>query len=306
MRDDQHDPLDLAAVRSQHEGDRPSASHRLELLSRIEMNAARLGGTAKSPLASTARAVRGGLIAWGALAAAAAGAVLWLGQSKPIHPEPPLQPTVEPLAPNPLHVPRPPTVPCRRGSGSDGLLATFEVSATHDPALLVPELDGRSGRWFHTRNTVDRDVLEQPLHLLPSPDPTPHNRRALHVTGAPPVGWGANFGIRFTDCYDASRYAGLEFRAKGPGSVFVAFQTMDSVPVAMGGRCTNKCWFTGGRYITLGDEFAAYRVLWKDVSPPDPSYDLPSELLQIAFNVQSGSQPYDLWLDDLRLVAVDE
>jgi hypothetical protein len=146
-------------------------------------------------------------------------------------------------------------------------------------------------------------MLVQPLKVVALADSAPRDQRVLLVAGPPPVGWGANFGIRFSRCYDASAYLGFEFRVRGPGTMFVGFQTMDSVPLDMGGRCTTKCWFTGGRYLVLEEAFTTHRILWSDVSPPDPSSDVSRELLQISFNVQSGTEPYELWLDDLRLIS---
>jgi hypothetical protein len=152
------------------------------------------------------------------------------------------------------------------------------------------------------RHTDQGGFERLPLQVLPSPEPSSNDARALHLAGRAESGWGANAGIEFESCYDASAYDGIEFRARGPGAVFVALQTVSSVPVEAGGRCQDKCWFNGGRFLVLGDDFQTYQVRWPDVNSPNPDPPIETELLQILFSVQSGTD-YDYWLDDVRFIA---
>lgn len=195
---------------------------------------------------------------------------------------------------------------CIRARGDDGLLNDFERPIAPGSAIAVEQRDGRTGEWFHLRNTSGMDAQPEPLRIVGVSQTNTGDQKALQVAGPARVGWGANAGIRFEQCYDASAYAGIEFRARGKGGVFVGLQTLDSVPVELGGRCTSKCWFTGGRYLVLTEQFTTYRIRWQDLSPPDPTYDMAKELLQLMFSVQSGPEPYEFWVDDLRLLRRDE
>lgn len=196
---------------------------------------------------------------------------------------------------------------CVRARGDDGLLADFEQSvAVPGAQLTIRPRDGRSGNWFHQRNIGGQMAQPQPLRILESPEATHENRQALRIAGPATTGWGANAGVQFDRCYDGSAYAGVEFRARGSGLLFVGLQTSDSIPVEFGGRCTQKCWFTAGRHIVLSDRFATHRIRWEDVSSPDPSYEVPKELMQLMFSVQSGPEPYEFWLDDLRFIPESE
>jgi hypothetical protein len=181
------------------------------------------------------------------------------------------------------------------------LLSDFETTNAGDSLPLLSALDSRRGHWFHLRHDERQGFAREPLHVLPSPSPSANSQRALHVTGRAESGWGAHVGVEFSSRYDAAAYDGIEFRARGPGAVFVAFQTVSTVPVQAGGRCEDKCWFTGGRFLVLDDEFQSYRVRFADVNSPNPEQEIARELLQIMFSIQSGTV-YDFWLDDVRLV----
>lgn len=203
-------------------------------------------------------------------------------------------------------LPSPSTIPlapprCTLGRGDAGLLADFETTDPGESFPLLSRLDSRRGHWFHQRHDERQGAVREPLRVLPSPAPSAGNQHALHVKGRAESGWGANVGIELASCYDASAYEGLEFRARGPGALFVGLQTVTSVPEYAGGRCLDRCWFTGGRFIVLDEEFRTYRVRWQDVNPPNPDQEVARELLQILFSVQSGIS-YDYWLDDVRLI----
>jgi hypothetical protein len=197
-----------------------------------------------------------------------------------------------------------PTIsPCTIARGDDGLVADFEQPTQLLGARpTIVRRDGRDGTWVHRRNRI-RDFWDaQPLLVATSPEATPASQSALEIAGPAPTGAGASAGLRLKHCYDASAYSGIEFRARGPGPVFVALQTLSSVPTQQGGHCTDKCWFTGGRYIALSDRFETYRIRWQDVVAPEPDYDVSKELLEILFVVQSGPTPYSFWLDDVKFV----
>lgn len=324
--------IELDELREEHLGDRPSRRRRLELIERVRFihseplprqpSALQTSGASRHTVAG--RRTGWALLLGAALGAAGAAATFLapgiLGRDmQRIEAEPPAA-SVEAGA-TPWGRPRggamstsgdesgEPTlvatvaVPsCIRARGDDGLLNDFERPVVDGETISTRSRDGRTGEWFHVRNMGGSASQAEPLRILPSPEQPAGDEHALRIAGPPRVGWGANAGIRFSSCYDASAYAGLELRARGRGALFVGFQTLDSVPTELGGRCTNKCWFTGGRYIVLSEKFTTHRILWRDVSAPDPTYDVSKELMQLTFSVQSGPEPYEFWLDDLRLI----
>jgi hypothetical protein len=294
---EQRDPAALLErLRQQHIEDRPSEARRRRLLESISANHEQelQYSRPQQPLGAKVLSVA----PW-ALAAMAIFCAGYFWRAPPsIEAEPAIsQRSMVPprKAPNP---------PCVRAVGNDGLIADFEhaVSEHTDTAPVLHQRDGRVGRWFHRRNTTGDMIQPEPLRIVDHPEATEANRRALRIAGPPPVGWGANAGIELQRCYDASAYAGIEFRARGSGVIFVGFQTVASVPLEFGGNCTTKCWFTAGRYFALSDQFATHRISWQDLSSPEPDYDVSKELLQLTFSVQSGSKPYEFYLDDLRFI----
>jgi hypothetical protein len=313
-----NDPLaqsqvDLAQLVQSHLSDRVPPLRREHLLSQIELIPGSTDAPLRAPFSWRALSRRTLLLALGSAASALGLAIYWAGPQG-VYPEPipkvgvpaAAQATFSPAASPPsgsqesLAAVSGPSGDCIRARGDDGLLADFEPNTGSTNALEIPKRDGRAGRWFHTRNTTGHAFEEQPLRIVNSTGPGATGGHALRIAGAPPVGWGANAGIRLERCYDASQYAGVSFKARGKGSLHVNLQTLDSVPADLGGRCTHKCWFTAGRYIVLTERFETHHIRWQDVSAPDPSYDFSREVMQLMFAVQSGPEPYEFWVDDVR------
>ncbi len=335
--------VDLERIRQVHLGDVPPEAARIVLLERvlrlapsIESAGAELPQVQRTPPEGTRSVVvgrndpsgdRAGARTGGGgssrapswaiagvgfgLAAAAGVALLFGADDGPgIHPEPTQAAKVRES-----DVVQPTRGPCTVARGNAGAVASFSEAVQIPPAsygpggnmgpsaFAIPELDGRRGTWFHARNSVGEVGVPQGLSIAIPPGNGDERSLAINAAGPPPVGWGANFGVRFEPCYDASAYAGVEVTMRGSGVIFVGLQTLDSVPVEFGGRCTTRCWFTGGRHIALTDEFVTHRIRWEDVSPPSPSRGIPSELDQIMFSVQSGPEPYDIWVSELRFIS---
>lgn len=290
--------LELEELRRQHLGDTPSATERAQLLSLVLEQ----GNTEKvlEPSLTPPRRVRTLMLMLAALTATAAAMSVWQGTGPGIHPEPAAQtPPATASIGEPAVATSLPLSPkqCAAAQGGAGLLADFEQPFSSDRPLELLPFDHRRGQWFHTVHDRQSDALQAPL-LVEKPGSSNSSRGALHVRGTALTGWGANVGLRLESCYDASAYTGVEFRARGPGSVFLAFQTVSSVPVEFGGECRERCWFNGGRFIVLGKDFETYRVRFSDINTPD-GQAVEKTLLQVLFSVQSGAA-YDFWLDDVK------
>jgi hypothetical protein len=302
-------PVDLEELRQSHLSDGASPSRRAELLAQIAM-------IPRSEVVDS-RGIRfPKLTSWALplvfVSAAFSLAVgVWLGRQPGIYPESIGQARGGDANPKDdrylaAHVT---AAGCNRGRGDDGLLSDFEGGANEED-FEIPSRDGRVGHWFHTRNRNGAEWRMLPLRVAAAEPVDAQSGaadvsvqgHALRVAGAPPTGRGVNVGIMLSRCYDAEAYAGIEFKVRGTGLWFFNVQTLDSVPAELGGRCTHKCWFTGGRQVQPTDRFETYSVRWDDMTPPDPNYDMSLEVLQLVFSLQSGPEPYELWLDDVKFI----
>lgn len=187
---------------------------------------------------------------------------------------------------------------CVVASGTDGRL--------WDSTRTTPDLiqaDGRFGRWMHHWSEgIANGFAAANLTPLAGGDAG----FALTVAGSHAPGWGAKLGsglrvhlgadpdqVRF-DCYDASKYAGVKFSARGKGVVFVLLQTVDSVPLELGGTCTKRCWFTSSHAVALTAELREHRITWDRFSKPNSNQSAPSRLTLLEFLVQPQPEPYEV------------
>lgn len=198
---------------------------------------------------------------------------------------------------------------CRVAAGSQGLL--WDAS-TSTPSL--PNLEGRNGRWLHHWATkTGSERTDAPVITLPGEDGAP--RFALHAAGNHAGGWGAKLGTGFSvhlgadpnevrfDCYDASAYAGVRFRARGNGIVFVLLQTDDSIPAALGGTCEKKCWFTSSHALVLEQDFREYRLEWDRFSTAERARPPQAQLMLLEFLVQRRPEPYEIVIAEAALMT---
>lgn len=192
--------------------------------------------------------------------------------------------------------------PCRErttGSGRQPLIDDFE-----DGDDAPARFDERAGFWRWARET-DAPGTAPALLPVPRVDATPRNRLALHAKGGLLNDWGATVEVDFRPrCYDATRYAGIAFQARGPGRVFLSPRQVDVIPVSEGGTCEHDCHNGHLAKIDLSPEWRSYEVRWADFRQrgiDKPALD-PSRLHSIAFLIHPEDTPYDLWFDDVRFL----
>lgn len=183
--------------------------------------------------------------------------------------------------------------------GTQPLIDDFEDS---DDSL--PALEGRVGFWRWARE-IDAPGTAPALIPVPRPDATRTNRLALHVKGGLLVDWGATVEVNFRPgCYDASKYVGITFQARGPGRIYVAPREVAVIPVAEGGTCERDCHNPHVAKVDLDAAWHVYQVRWADVRQRGmgkPPLD-PQRLNSIAFLIRPEDTPYDVWLDDVRFL----
>lgn len=165
----------------------------------------------------------------------------------------------------------------------------------------VPRLDGRRGHWQYV-NDRSKDPQPYSTTLLPTSDRTPQNQRGVHLREGLLRDWGASLEYVFDPdrCYDASEYAGVRFRAKGPLRVKVGARQIDEIPVEYGGLCEGECWIVHLAAVQLGEGWQTVELPWAelrrrgyDSKPLDPS-----RLHSLQIQIESEDSPFELWVDD--------
>ncbi|HKO46561.1 MAG TPA: hypothetical protein VJV79_02490 [Polyangiaceae bacterium] len=184
-------------------------------------------------------------------------------------------------------------------SGSDPSIDDFEDG---DDALRP--LEGRVGFWRWARE-IDAPGTAPALIPVPRSDATRTNRLALHIKGGELVDWGATVEVAFRPaCYDASRYVGVSFQARGPGRIYFAPRERSVIPIAEGGSCEVDCYNSHAAKIDLEPTWRTYQVRWSELRQRGngkPVLDA-RRLHGLAFLIRPEDTPYDVWLDDLRFL----
>lgn len=192
--------------------------------------------------------------------------------------------------------------PCRSrisAPGGEPVIDDFE-----DGDDAIARLEQRVAFWRWARE-IDAPGTAPALIPVPHPEATPDNRLAIHVKGGQLLDWGAAVEFTFRPaCYDASGYAGIAFRARGPGRIYVAPREPAVIPIAEGGTCELDCHNPHVIKVDLDETFRSYDVRWEQMRMRGlgkPPLD-PSRLNSLAFLVRPEDTPYDVWLDDVRFI----
>ena len=132
----------------------------------------------------------------------------------------------------------------------------------------------REGWWFAASDATDGAKLLpehgsfHPERLAPT-EGRKDNVFAAHLKADGQKDWGAVFGVslRFASkgirCpLNLSAFAGLRFRAKGPGTVRVAFGVPQTMPAESGGTCSSGCYDVHTKVVYLSDRWDDYLVPW--------------------------------------------
>jgi endoglucanase len=172
---------------------------------------------------------------------------------------------------------------------------------------------GRDGYWWSAADPkgskIDMQVTEPGAG---------GSELAMHITGSTVPGdpaqdfWGVQLGINFVSdglFYDASKYAGIAFKAKvgkPDSSRAVRFKMADVNTHKDAGICT-ACWNHFGKDISLTPEWKEYRVTFSGAEQeagwgdPRPQAITPSKLIALNWQVGPG-QTYDIWIDDVTFL----
>jgi hypothetical protein len=196
---------------------------------------------------------------------------------------------------------------CVSGSrpAEDGLLDDFEDGATQ-----LAKIADRGGYWF-TSHDPNGSVID-PMPFAISDPGAGSSEKSLHVfghTSADNGAWGVLVGANFVEqgFYDASKYAGISFKAKtaGSGTKSARFNVADVNTHPDGGVCKN-CWNHFGKDLDLTTDWQEYKFSFAELAQQSGWGDryptiTPSKVIAFSWAIGPG-RPFDLWVDDVRFI----
>lgn len=216
--------------------------------------------------------------------------------------------------------------PLPAGAGSPDALGPCGKSAPLSDAQLIDDFeDGddhvfkgfqRDGYWFAASDKTEGSTItpNTPFvaELLPPAEATKENRYAVHFTAAGEKNWGVVWGATLNWTKDGlkcplnvSGFAGVRFRAKGPGSVHVKLAVPEVTPKDQGGSCADRCYDAHGKLFLLSEKWESYEMRWEKMQQGGWGTEArftPERVVNVTFNVDVKSLPIDFWLDDVELI----
>lgn len=202
------------------------------------------------------------------------------------------------------------TCPGALAAAADGSIDDLE-----DGNNQVQLVAGRGGYWWTAKD--DNGSTIDPAGELKPSEGGAGSKLAVHVTGKtasgdPGKAWGAIVGLRLAEhgLYDASKYAGISFKAKvgeKSGSA-VRLKVADVNTDPSGQVCKDACYNDFGKDFTFTHDWQEYKVSFSEMrqqdgwGDPRPPSITPAKLSQIAWHLSTQGADFDLWLDDVRFL----
>lgn len=243
----------------------------------------------------------------GALAVAAAGALLVRSQLKPpinqLRAEAPRAPSSASSAPVQV---APPLAPCPKLVVAQGGAPLIDDLEDRNARLSIA--DGRDGNWMVYNDGSGKQVPPglSPLHPERLAKARGESRYALHTSGGKFSIWGSILVGTFTDggCYDVSAYSGIEFWAKGNTRIHVQLSVIDEISTETGGLCGGSGCYSGPhKAFDLGPQWRKHTLSWAELEqlnqPKKFRFD-PKRVVSLNLSIHRQDTPFDLWIDDVR------
>lgn len=189
-------------------------------------------------------------------------------------------------------------------AGNQPLIDDFE-----DGDSRVPVLEHRAGNWYAYNDGTGVQQPKGGSAVVPKriAGSDGSNQFALFTSGGKFKKWGAVLNFEFSPrrCYDASAYAGIEFSARGRGSLWLSIKMTQVITEEYGGSCKHDCYDGHQKLIRLEAEFQKYRIRWEDLSQsgfgPKLAFD-PHSLHSLELSVRPEQTPFGFWVDDVRFI----
>jgi hypothetical protein len=175
---------------------------------------------------------------------------------------------------------------------------------------------GRDGFWFAASDKTEGSSITPTApfaaELLPAAESTKENRYAAHLTAAGEKNWGVVWGAQLNwtregiKCpLNVSSFAGVRFRAKGPGKIRVSMAVPEVTPKDGGGTCADRCYDAHSKVFLLSEAWDTYEMRWEKLQQGGWGTEArftPERVLNWAVNVDVKSLPIDVWVDDVELL----
>jgi hypothetical protein len=211
------------------------------------------------------------------------------------------------------------------GDGGTGVIdEKLLIDDLEDGDGAIHEVDGRIGAWFtFADDTMGATMTPRPGgDFVASEGGAGGSAFAARMTGKGFKTWGAGMGLDLNNPgetmggaglkkpWDASKYKGIAFRARGNASIKVAVVVAGVVPTDAGGTCTpstkmgEECDDVHARTVSLSAD-------WKEVEVPFAQLKQGGWGKKVAFDAGTATGVYfmvgqnvdfDVAIDDLRFV----
>jgi hypothetical protein len=187
-------------------------------------------------------------------------------------------------------------------SDGDELIDDIEGDFPH-----LPLRDGRNGGWYMVHDETGGASTPATAISLGG------NQHAVSISGAGFTSWGVQLAVALKSpaaSYDASRFCGISFKARGAGSGWTLLVS-DRTSVPEGGVCGKSggpaCYDFVGKHFDVNETWQEIRIGFDELGPLDPSaaprlLDA-GGIYDIIFNfwdAQGGA--FELAVDDLSFI----
>ena len=196
------------------------------------------------------------------------------------------------------------------GSRACGLL----IDDMEDGSGRICTGEGRQGAWYVFNDDTGTQLPAKtspgvPIETALILGGRQSSTRAIHTDGEGFRVWGSGIGFDLDfdgttyRLYDATRYAGIEFWARGAAGQTFSFRvsSASSTAMAYGGTCVPNCAGPSGLTLTVGPDWSHYTVPFAELSVLPGSPPEIDRLTNIQFK-SNVSVPFDFWIDDVRFL----
>lgn len=199
----------------------------------------------------------------------------------------------------------------------------YMIDDFEDGDIQVMQNEGRSGIW-HLDNDGSDGAVQTPLGGFIPVDGGPEgSKKCAHTTGKGFNDWGAELNVNLNTPdypgiekieykpYDASKYDGIIFMAKGKCDVRLNLTTVPIVPTYYGGKCDDEnqqCFDAHGKefFIDHQDEWKEYRMDFSEAKQNGwglkADFD-PSLILALQFFFKPNGE-FDFWVDNISFYKI--
>jgi hypothetical protein len=206
----------------------------------------------------------------------------------------------------------------------DALGPCGKLSPASDATLLDDFEDGdghmfkafeRDGYWFSASDKTAGSTISPEgfaAEQLPAAEATKENRYGAHLAATGQTSWGVVWGTQLNwtrngiKCpLNITSFAGLKFRAKGPGRVRVALAVPEVTPKEEGGSCVDRCYDAHGKHFDLSPTWETYEMRWEKLQQGGWGAEArftPERVVKLTISVDPKSLPVDFWVDDVELI----